>query len=302
MSDIAAIRDVIAQFWRLRIATAGELTLRRTLRVSEAGLVAKGNDAIGGIGQVLSDLLELTVRLRAAVTVVGDDGVWYDLKGKVEELTFSSDYLQVDARWTTPVDYEIEEAGAVRRWRMRHTEPLDESLSLPLQMQMRAACRQHDGLIVVDRHWADMPGIIDDEIRRVVRNIAEQESRKRLVVWSDAPLGRYAGCWRYQPPGELPDGLADDRLETIAAAATEHRETYFFQTKAGMIVAPPDQTAERIEMTTAADFSPSAVLSAIAAAGIAGGDPAAAGKIGAAAATLAPIVTTGKIAMAIEKL
>lgn len=293
---------MIAQFWRLRIAAVGELTLRRTLRVSSAGLVAKGADMLGGIGQVLTDLRDLTVRLRAAVTVVGDDGVWYDLKGQVEELTFSNDYLQVDARWTTPVDYQIEEAGGVRHWRLRHHAPLDESLSLPLQMQLRAACRQHDGLIVVDRHWDDAPGIIDDELRRVTRHVAEQETRKRLVVWSDAPLGRYAGCWRYQPPGELPTGLAIDDLAGIAAAATEHRETYFLQTATGLIVAAPDQPAEQLATPPAADFSASAVLSAIAAAGIAGGDPACAARIGAAAATLPPIVTTGAIAQVIENL
>ncbi|TWT38628.1 hypothetical protein [Blastopirellula retiformator] len=302
MVDIAALREVISLVWRKRIAVAGDLTLRRSLQVSSEGLVAKEEDAVGGIGLVLRALQDLTVDLRVAVTVVGDDGVWFDLKDHFAELTFATDYLQIDKRWTTPVDYQIREGQEVRQWRMRHEGPLNESLSLPLQMQLRAACRQHDGLVLVDRSWGEEAGIIDEEIRRVARSIAEQEARKRLIVWSDAALGRYARWWRYLPPGELADQLAVGGFEGIAAAATEHRETYFLQTGDGLIVAAPGQPAELVTAPIAADFSPDSVLAAIAAAGISGADSRAAGQIGAAAASLAAPVTTGAIAKVIERI
>ncbi|MCC9606551.1 hypothetical protein LOC68_17290 [Blastopirellula sp. JC732] len=302
MVDIAALRDVISLFWRLRIAVAGDLTLRRTLQVSDDGLVAKEEDSVGGIGLVLSALNDLTVQLRVAVTVVGDDGVWFDLKQHFAELTFSTDYLQIDRRWTTPVDYQIYEGDVVRQWRLRHDGPLDESLSLPLQMQLRVASRQHDGLIVVDQAGEQEAGIVDDELRRVVRSIAEQEKRKRLVVWSGAPLGQYAGCWRYVEPGELANSLVEGGLEGVAAAATEHRETYFLQSDDGLIVASPGAPAALVRVKRSTEFSPHCVLAAIAAAAIAGADPLGAAQIGAAAATLSAPVTTGAIAKVIEKI
>ncbi|EAQ80924.1 hypothetical protein DSM3645_12926 [Blastopirellula marina DSM 3645] len=301
MSDIAAIRDVLSRFWRLRIAVAGDLTLCRTLQVTDAGLVIKSEETIGGIGRVLAALCELTVQIRAAVTVVGDDGVWYELKERFAELTFSADYLQSDSRWTTPVDYQISEAGAARRWRLRHEGALDEALSLPLQMQLRAACRQHDGLVIVDRGPTFEASVIDDEIRRVARHIAEQDARKGLIAWSDAPLGQFAGWWRYLEPEDLPVSIANNDLRAITAAAMEHRETYFVRTKSGLIVAAPDQTAQLLPAQVTADFSPEAILATIAAAGIAGADPLTAAQIGAAAATIAGSVTSGAIAAKIEK-
>ncbi|UUO06882.1 hypothetical protein M4951_00880 [Blastopirellula sp. J2-11] len=301
MSDIAAIRDVLSQFWRLRIAVAGDLTLCRTLHVTEEGRVTKAEDTVGGIGLVLAALCELTVQIRAAVTVVGDDGVWYELKGRFAELTFSTDYLQSDGRWTTPVDYQIIEAGAARRWRLRHDGVLDEALSLPLQMQLRVACRQHDGLVIVDRSPVNEASVIDNEIRRVARHIAEQDARKRLIVWSDAPLGQFAGWWRYLELEDWSASIVDNDLGAISAAATEHRETYFLRTETGLIVAPPGQAAQLLPARARADLSPDAILATIAAAGIAGADPLTAAQIGVAAATISGTVTSGAIAAVIEK-
>lgn len=301
MSDIAAIRDILSQFWRLRIAVAGDLTLCRTLHVSEQGLVTKAAETVGGIGLVLAALRELTVQIRAAVTVVGDDGVWYELKGSFEELTFSTDYLQSDSRWSTPVDYQVNEAGVARRWRLRHAGVLDEALSLPLQMQLRAACRQHDGLVIVDRGFSHEASIIDDEIRRVTRHIAQQESRKRVIVWSNAPLGQFAGCWRYLEPDDAAALLVEQDLETITAAAAEHRETYFVRTEAGLIVAAVDQAAQMLPAQLTVDFAPNAIAATIAAAGIAGADPLTAAQLGVAAATISPPVTSGAIAQQAEK-
>ncbi|MFI4876147.1 MAG: hypothetical protein ACIALR_12440 [Blastopirellula sp. JB062] len=300
MSDLAEIRDVISRFWRLRIAAAGDLTLCRTLHVAADGVIEKTEDAVGGIGLALAALHDLTVQLRAAVTVVGDDGVWFDLKERFAELTFSSDYLQSDRRWTTPVDYEIVESGSTRRWRLRHVGELDESLMLPLQMQLRAACRQHDGLILVDRDSPLQRGVVDPEIRRVTRHIAEQESRKRLIVWSDAPLGEYGGCWRYFEPQDLPEGWSKLDFDTISTDATTHGETYFLRTAAGLIVAAPNSAAMELRATVEPQFSSWAVLGAIAAAGIAGADPPISGAIGAAAAALKPPVTAGAIAAALK--
>ena len=226
MLNRSRLSAVLNSFSQKTIALLGDLFLDRYLEIPhdlhelsiETGLeayqVVNVRNVPGALGTVLNNLTALGVGRLLPVTVIGDDGHGYDLLQSLAKLPVVDqafvlrDPHRLTPTYTKPIRQT--ESGTwkeLNRLDVRTREPLSSEMRRNVINALRRAFSQADGLIVLDQVDQTDCGVVHEEIRAVLIELASQSPHKPIMVDSRTHLHHFSASM-----------LKGNRSEIMAAA------------------------------------------------------------------------------------
>ncbi|MCA9176505.1 MAG: carbohydrate kinase [Planctomycetales bacterium] len=202
------LEQLLAAFPQRRIALIGDLFLDRYLELLdvhelsiETGLeafqVASIRNAPGALGTVMNNLAALGVGWLIPVTVIGDDGHGYDLRRSLNAMPVDDTYLLSDPERMTPTYTKpLRPVGAgvwteLNRLDVRTRAPLSPATCERLRASLRQAWAECEGMIVMDQVAEPGCGVVNDEIRAELMELAAADPGKLLIADSRGCLHRF---------------------------------------------------------------------------------------------------------------
>ncbi len=200
--DQNQLEQLIANFPSLRIALIGDLFLDRYLDLEpgvvehsiETGLeafqVTRIRNAAGALGTVINNLSSLGVGTIVPIAVIGDDGQGDDLCRELSRASITLDGIVRCPKRLTPTYTKPMRQDADGHWQelnridIRDRQPLTSASEARLIERLRTLTEHADALIVLDQIVESNWGIINDNVRSEVRQLANR--RPDLVVYSDS--------------------------------------------------------------------------------------------------------------------
>ena len=314
MLDTPRLKSILASFPQLSIALVGDLFLDRYLDIKpdvrelsiETGLeayqVLRVRNSPGALGTVINNLAALGVGTLRPVTVVGDDGHGYDLLQELRRLRIDDSFILQDPKRLTPTYTkplrQNEQGAAVElsRFDVRSREPLSSSTSERLCQLLRLAFEKSNGLIVLDQIEEPNCGVVNEQVRDVLGELARDHPQKLIFIDSRAHLGDFScgilkgNCSELlsavEPAG---DGSAPvrDAVQDAAQQLAQRTQTVVYATLGaeGILLARPDgdvallpsQTARGpIDIVGAGDSATSGIVASL----LSGADESEAAQVG----------------------
>ena len=259
------LESLLAHFPSLTIGLVGDLFLDRYLDIEpgvkemsietdrEAYQIASVRNSPGALGTVMNNLAALGVGRLVPVTVLGDDGQAYDLLKELRRLPVDESYIIQDEHRLTPTYTKPLKQDAGGHWRelnrldLRTRSPLSASTSDKLGRCLREAFAQCDGWIVLDQINETNWGVVNDQLRRLLDELAAADPEKLVFVDSRAHLGCFHNGVLKGNRAELLgaiDMTGDESLTVEQAAQQSSRRTgrsvYATLGEAGILIAQPD--------------------------------------------------------------
>jgi bifunctional ADP-heptose synthase (sugar kinase/adenylyltransferase) len=248
------IETILRTLPRLTIGLVGDLFLDRYLELvpdsyevsietgREAWQIERVRNAPGALGTVLNNLAALGVGLLVPVTVIGDDGHGYDLIKELRLLPLdASNVLQAGDRltptYTKPMRLTHGAAGPqweeLNRLDVRTRGPLSEMATAEVCRRLREVFRTSDGLIVLDQLVDENEGVVNEQVRKTLHELAKSDPRKLVFIDSRRYLARFsAGLLKGNRSEVLAAGSSDvgrdnkdDQPALLAATAALARKT-----------------------------------------------------------------------------
>ncbi|MBC8868982.1 MAG: carbohydrate kinase [Planctomycetes bacterium] len=267
MIKLERLTTILEAFPRLTIGLVGDLFLDRYLEIEpgveeysiETGLeayqVACVRNSPGALGTVMSNLAALGVGQMKPVTVVGDDGHGYDLVREFESLPVDTAHILRARDRLTPTYTKPLKQDADGQW--RELNRLDVRTRSPLSDEMRAAVCEHlqdvlqnsDGLIVLDQIAEENQGVVGDQVRAALEQLASERSDKLIFVDSRQYLGRFHfGVLKGNQSEIIEASGGETIVEAAAARLTERTGRPVFCTlgESGLLVATLDGNVSRV--------------------------------------------------------
>lgn len=264
------LESLLAHFPNLTIGLVGDLFLDRYLDIEpgvkemsietnlEAYQIASVRNSPGALGTVINNLAALGVGRIVPVTVLGDDGQAYDLLKELRRLPVDDSYIIQDPQRLTPTYTKPlkQDAGGhwceLNRLDLRTRSPLSASTSEKLCRYLQEAFARCHGLIVLDQINETNWGVVNDELRRVLDELAATDREKLVFVDSRAHLGCFQSGVLKGNRAELLGAIesSKDESRTLEQAAQQlSRRTgqtvYATLGEAGILIAQSDGALSR---------------------------------------------------------
>lgn len=206
MLTLPRLQSLLAQFPRLTIGLVGDLFLDRYLELApgvqemslETGLeayqITRVRNAPGALGTVLNNLAALRVGRLVPLTVIGDDGHGYDLRRELARLPVDPQHVVASSERLTPTytkplrrmaDGGVQE---LNRLDIRDRGPLSPAVTQEVCRRLRQLAEACDGLIVLDQIVESNWGVVNDEVRGALAELAARNPAKLIYVDSRAHL------------------------------------------------------------------------------------------------------------------
>jgi rfaE bifunctional protein kinase chain/domain len=308
------------------IGLVGDLFLDRYLEISEdlhelsieTGLeayqVARIRNCPGALGTIINNLAALGVGRIVPLSVIGDDGLGLDLLQSLESVRAvdRTHILQCSNRVTPTYTKPLQPSPSghwteLNRLDIRSREPLTAAATEEVCRHLGAMIQEVDGLIVLDQVPEDDWGVINQQVRQCLADLAGQYRSKLIYVDSRARLKEFQFGVLKGNRHELAQMIgidADDAqaLEQAVERLCERTGQTIFCTlgQSGMMVARPGQSAQRVpafpvagpvDIVGAGDSATAGLVTSI----VAGADPNSAAVIAnlIASITVQQLGTTG---------
>ncbi|MFM9065776.1 MAG: bifunctional heptose 7-phosphate kinase/heptose 1-phosphate adenyltransferase [Planctomycetota bacterium] len=324
LSD-ARLESFLTHLPRLKIALLGDLFLDRYLELEpgveeysvETGLeayqITRVRNACGALGTVLNNLTALGVGLLVPVTVLGDDGHGYDLLRELRRLPVNAEHVVASSARLTPTYTKPLRRDAAGQWQelnrldVRTRGPLDQATTDEVCRRLRSAFHDCDGLIVLDQinewNW----GVVNDQVRDELVQLAQAQPSKLIYSDSRAHLQRFSVGMLKGNRREVTaatDQSSDDdqvsRAAVIQLAGRTQQVAFCTCGDQGILVATPQGSCDLVpgiavpgplDICGAGDAATSGIVSTL----LAGGDPQQAAYVGnlVASITVQQLGTTG---------
>lgn len=264
------LESLLSNFPNLTIGLVGDLFLDRYLDIEpgveeisietdlEAYQIASVRNSPGALGTVMNNLAALGVGRLVPITVIGDDGQAYDLLKELRRLSVDDSYIIQDEHRLTPTYTKPMKQDTDREWRelnrldLRTRAPLTAATSKKLCEYLKEAFAKCDGLIVLDQINETNWGVVNDELRRVLDELAADDPNKLMFVDSRAHLGHFRSGVLKGNRAELLGAIttSDDKSRTAEEAAQllahrTGRSVYGTLGEAGILIAQTDGTLSR---------------------------------------------------------
>ncbi len=286
------LETILDRLPQLHIGLVGDLFLDRYFEIDpsrceqsiETGLEAYQVESVrnqpGALGTVMNNLAALGVGRLLPVTVIGADGLGFDLLQALSDLPIDTQTIVQTHDRLTPTYLKpllCDSSGHLQelnRLDIRTRAPLSGSLRHQLAEQLQKTFTQVDGWIVLDQIDAANEGVIHSEIRAVLKTLADTFPERPMLVDSRSQLHRFS-CGSLK--GNRSEFLSAANCDDIEQAATElarrtGRPAYATCGDQGLIVAHVDRPAEHaaayhvsrpIDIVGAGDSATAALLSAL---------------------------------------
>lgn len=325
------LNEILAGLKRIRILVIGDYFLDKYLLIEgslsetslETGLPAFQVTGIrtspGAAGNVAANVRALGPRV-TALTVLGEDGEGYDLRGRLLERGIEMDHVISSAERFTPTYTKPmmrEPDGSeheLSRIDIKNRTPLPADLEDLLIRKLDDLTLEVDGVIIADQVQERNCGIITDRVREKLNSLAAK--RPSLVYTADSRLrvGEYRGIYlkpnerealyALGKPYEDGVGIAQASIAGQELAAKCGKTVFLTMGPQGILVCEPGRTQRvpavavkgPIDIVGAGD----SVIAGITCALCAGASPVEAALVGnlAASVTIRCIGTTGTASQA----
>lgn len=209
MLQLERLQLFLRIFPKLTVGLVGDLFLDRYLEIDssvselsiETGLeayqVTRVRNQPGALGTVLNNLTALGVGTLVPVTVIGDDGHGYDLLRELHSLPVDTSHVvrspdRLTPTYTKPLRQDT--AGIwqeLNRLDVRSREPLPASVRDDVCRHLREVFERTDGLIVLDQIDQLNEGVVHDQIRATLKQLASEHPDKLIFVDSRRWLSRF---------------------------------------------------------------------------------------------------------------
>lgn len=238
MLDSIRLQQLLSPFSQLKIALLGDLFLDRYLEIPhdrfelsiETGLeayqVTRVRNVPGALGTLLNNLTALGVGRLLPVTVIGDDGQGYDLIQALQTMpAVDRTFVLRDPERLTPTytkPLRQTETGSwteLNRLDLRTREPLTLDMRRQVIQALREAFARADGLIVLDQVHEAQCGVVHDDVRAALVELAEEAPQKPILVDSRNHLHLFSAAILKGNRSEIM--TAAERLGTIRMQTTE---------------------------------------------------------------------------------
>lgn len=201
MLSLRRLESILETLPRLTIGLVGDLFLDRYLDIApgiceisiETGLEAyqipQIRNSPGALGTVLNNLAALGVGLLVPATVIGDDGHGYDLLKEVRKLPVDTAHIlavsdRLTPTYTKPMKQQDVrgECQELSRLDVRTRAPLAAEATDELCRRVRQVFESSDGLIVLDQINEVNWGVVNAQVRGLLRDLASENPQKLIYV------------------------------------------------------------------------------------------------------------------------
>lgn len=203
------LREILDRLPAISVAVVGDYFLDKYLIVDptlteisretgkEVYQVVAIRPSPGAAGNVCGNLLTLGVGTVYAVGLLGDDGQGYELTQALTQRGVTLDYLVRSADVFTPTYTKPMERAAdgteeeMNRFDIKNLQPLSPKIQAALLEQLREIVPDVDGVIVADQQEERNCGVITDQVRLALAELAETYPDKVFLVDSRARIGEF---------------------------------------------------------------------------------------------------------------
>ncbi|MCA9144637.1 MAG: carbohydrate kinase [Planctomycetales bacterium] len=270
MLSQSRLESLLAHFPNLTIGLVGDLFLDRYLDIEpgveeisietdlEAYQVATVRNSPGALGTVINNLAALGVGKLIPVTVIGDDGQAYDLLKELRRLPVDDSLFIQDEHRLTPTYTKPMKQDASETWRelnrldLRTRGPLSPATSKLLCQKIADVFDKCDGLIVLDQINETNWGVVNEQTRRTLDQLAVAQPAKLVFVDSRTHLGCFQSGVLKGNRAELVGALKSSATKEVSVedaaqqlARRTGREVYATLGEDGILVSRPDGTSSR---------------------------------------------------------
>ncbi|MBC8356923.1 MAG: carbohydrate kinase [Planctomycetes bacterium] len=265
MLSRSRLESILSHFPKLTIGLIGDLFLDRYLDIEpgveeisietdlEAYQIASVRNSPGALGTVMNNLAALGVGRLVPVTVIGDDGQAFDLIKELRRLPIDETHIIQDEHRLTPTYTKPMKQDAEGNWRelnrldLRTRSPLSASTCERLRRNLSDAFAKCDGIIVLDQINETNWGVVNDEIQRLLDELAVANPEKLVFVDSRTHLGCFQSGVLKGNRSELLGaiGTSAEATSTVEEAAQSlssrtGRAVYVTLGAEGIMVSHPD--------------------------------------------------------------
>lgn len=203
------LQQILGGFPQLTVGVVGDMFLDRYLEIApdaqelsvETGLDAYQIPVVrnspGAAGTVLNNLAALGIGCLLPVAVIGDDGHGYDLRQELSYLPVRTDGIIADPNRLTPTYTKPLKQDAHGIWTelnrldVRSRGPLSEETTLQLCQKISTAFEVADGIIILDQVNEENWGVINQQVRSHLHQLAQQNPHKLIFVDSRRFLRKF---------------------------------------------------------------------------------------------------------------
>ena len=232
MISESQLEQVLSAAAGMTVALVGDLFLDRYLEVEssveeisiETGLEAYQvnhvRNAPGALGTVMNNLAALGIGGLVPVTVIGDDGHGHDLLKSLSALPADPQHILQDAKRLTPTYTKPMRTSAegnrreLNRLDVKSRGPIEPGTRQELLIRLEAAFEDCDALIVLDQVAEPDWGVVHQEVRALLAQLAERHPERLIFVDSRAQIGEFS-CGVLKP--NQPECLRAAGFRTAAA-------------------------------------------------------------------------------------
>jgi bifunctional ADP-heptose synthase (sugar kinase/adenylyltransferase) len=225
MIELERLELILANCPHLTVGLVGDLFLDRYLEIEpgvkelsietglEAHQVGRVRNSPGALGTVMNNLAALGVGTLKPVTVIGDDGLGYDLMKKLACLPVDESHIlrrpdQLTPTYTKPLRRRADGSWQeLNRLDIRSRRPLSQETQTALCEHLREVFRSSAGLIVLDQVVEEDWGVIGRAVRELLVELSREDPAKLVLTDSRAHMGRFTSSV-----------LKGNRSELLAAA------------------------------------------------------------------------------------
>ena len=292
------LQSLLSVFPRLTIGLVGDLFLDRYLDIEpgvaemsiETGLeayqVTQVRNYPGALGTVVNNLAALGVGKLVVATVVGDDGHGYDLLQAMQDLPVDASPMVQDSQRLTPTyikPMKQDKSGAwqeLNRLDVRTRAPLSDQSHRRLAANVGELFVRVDGLIVLDQIVEENWGVVDERMRRVLKELSQRDAKKLIYSDSRAFLSRFdfgilkGNRSEYARAGGTLQSGAEMPLESVLEALVKRNGRSMFctvgeegmlvaQARAPMTLVPAFSVPPPVDICGAGDAATSGIVASI---------------------------------------
>jgi len=205
---VKPIEPLLEKFPKIAIAVIGDFFLDKYLIIDpalaetslETGKIAnqviKIYHSPGAAGTVTSNLSALDIGKIYAIGAIGDDGTGYELINDLKHLRVDSQYLVQDTRiftptYTKPIKITGAQTEEQERIDIKNRRALLPEIEASILNHLTACLEHIDGLIIADQVEESNFGVITDNVRARINDLAEQYPHKVFFADSRARIGLF---------------------------------------------------------------------------------------------------------------
>jgi bifunctional ADP-heptose synthase (sugar kinase/adenylyltransferase) len=264
----ARLESILTSLPRLTIGLVGDLFLDRYLELAQVGemsietgleahQVVRVRNSPGALGTVMNNLAALGVGLLVPATIIGDDGHGFDLFRELRKLPVDSLHVICSPERLTPTYTKpMKPAGSdwreLNRLDVRSREPLSAALQDEVCRRVEKVWQSSDGLIVLDQVNERNCGVVTDQVRACLDNLARQEPQKLVFVDSRRRLGEFCCGVLKGNRAELAEACGIDadsdlnafREQTQQLTAKTGRPVFCTLGEQGILVSTPNESPQ----------------------------------------------------------